>query len=100
MIKLILLAALAAAPSFADKTGTARPALSQPPAMEGCDASELAFAIGKPLEDSLKARALEASGAATVRAYSVGDPVTQDHRADRLNLELSPDGKVVSVRCG
>lgn len=26
--------------------------------------------------------------------------VTMDHRADRLNLQLGPDGKVASLRCG
>lgn len=26
--------------------------------------------------------------------------VTMDYRADRLNVELGPDGKVVGVRCG
>jgi hypothetical protein len=26
--------------------------------------------------------------------------VTMDYRADRLNIDLGPDGKVVRVRCG
>ena len=27
-------------------------------------------------------------------------PVTLDYRADRLNVELGPDGKVANLRCG
>ena len=99
MIGLILAAVLALGPSFAEKTGTARSKLATPPALEACDHSELDFVIGKPLDDALKARAQEASGAASVRVFHTGDPVTQDLRSDRLNIELSPPGKIVSARC-
>jgi hypothetical protein len=100
MIKLLLAAALMLGPSFAEKTKTARPALAHPPAMEGCDVSELDFVTGKMLDEALKARAQEATGAASVRVYRKGEPVTQDLRADRLNLELDQAGRVVSARCG
>jgi hypothetical protein len=99
MMKLILLAALAFGPSFAEKTGTSHPKLAQPPAMEGCDASELGPLVGQQYDEALKARAQEGSGAATVRVFHTGDPITQDVRSDRLNLELAPHGKVLSVRC-
>lgn len=99
MINVLLSLALMMAPSFAEKTKTARPALAHPPAMEGCDASELDFVVGHPLDDALKARAQEATGAATVRVFTTGDPITADMRPDRLNLELDKAGKVVSARC-
>ena len=99
MIRLALVVALAMGPSFAEKTGTSRPKLATPPSLEACDASELDFAIGKPLDDAIQARAQAARGAASVRVFHSGDPITQDLRSDRLNLELSPHGKVISARC-
>lgn len=99
MINLLLAAALMLGPSFAEKTKTSRPALAHPPAMEGCDVSELDFVVGHPLDDALKARAQEATGAASVRVFTTGDPVTADMRPDRLNLELDKSGTVVSARC-
>jgi hypothetical protein len=98
MTFLLFIAALAA-PTLAEKTGTARPALATPPAMEGCDASDLGFVVGKRPDDALQARALAASGAAGVRIFKTGEPVTQDRRSDRLNFELSPGGAIVSARC-
>lgn len=99
MISLVLAVGLALGPSFAEKTGTARPKLASPPAMDGCDHSELDFLAGQLLDDALKARAQEASGSATVRVFHTGDPITEDRRSDRLNIELSPHGKVISARC-
>jgi hypothetical protein len=93
------MAALAMGPSFAEKTGTSRPKLATPPALEACDASELDFAIGKLLDDGLKARALEASGANSVRVFHSGEPITEDLRSDRLNLELSPQDKIIKAGC-
>ena len=98
MISVVIAVALAPGPSFAEKTGTSRPKLATPPVMEGCDASELQV-IGKTYDDALKVHAQDASGAAAVRVFRTGDPVTQDMRSDRLNLELGPDGQVVSARC-
>ena len=99
MIKLFLLAALLGGPSFAEQTKTARPALATPPVMEGCDATDAQFALGKIVDEALQARALEASGAVTVRVFATGDAITQDLRSDRLNLEVGQAGKVVSARC-
>lgn len=100
MTNLILIVALLAGPSFAEKTGTARPALATPPAMEECDASGLKFVIGQRLDETLKERAREASGSRTVRVIRPGQAVTQDYGLDRLNLELDAQEKVISVRCG
>ncbi|KAA5805144.1 hypothetical protein F1654_03935 [Alkalicaulis satelles] len=34
------------------------------------------------------------------RIYAEGDPVTMDHRPDRLNIITDRNGVVVAVRCG
>jgi hypothetical protein len=100
MTQLFLIVALLAGPSFAEKTGTARPKLATPPAMEECDASELGFVAGQPFSEALQARAKEAAGARTVRVIRPGQPVTMDYGLDRLNLELDAQDKVINARCG
>lgn len=99
-MKTLLLIAALAAPTFAEKTGTARPALSNPPAMDGCDASDMRAVIGKRHDAALEKLAQDASGARTVRVIRPGDMVTMDLREDRLNLELDAAGTVVKARCG
>ena len=100
MIKLVLVAALALGPSFAEKTGTARPALSHPPALEGCDAEDVQSWVGHDLPNDGAGRAREATGSAVVRIVRPGEAVTMDFRADRLTISLDAAGKVVSARCG
>lgn len=100
MIRLFLVAALALGPSFAEKTGTARPALSHPPAMESCDAEDVQAWIGKAFPSDGVERASEATGSAVVRVVRPGEAVTMDFRADRLTISLDANGKVVSARCG
>jgi hypothetical protein len=100
MIKIILAAALLAGPSFAEKTGTARPKLATPPPMDECDASDLGFVAGKPFSEALKERAREASGSRTVRVIRPGEAVTMDYGLTRLNLELDAKGVVINARCG
>ncbi|NNM75724.1 hypothetical protein HJG53_02220 [Sphingomonas sp. ID1715] len=100
MTKLLLIALLFGAPSFAEKTKTARPQLATPPAMEGCDASDLKFLIGATLDEALTTRARDASGATSVRVIQPGQMVSMDYVAERLNIEVDAAGKVISARCG
>ena len=97
---LFLIVALLGGQSFAEKTKTARPRLATPPAMEGCDASDLNFLIGKVLDEALAARAKDATGASSVRVIRPGQMVTMDYVAERLNVEVDAAGKVTSARCG
>lgn len=100
MTKLLLLALLLAGPTFAEKTKTSRPALATPPAMEGCDASDLKFLIGATLDEALTTRARDASGASSVRVIRPGQMVSMDYVAERLNIEVDAAGKVTAARCG
>lgn len=34
------------------------------------------------------------------RVYAEGDPITMDHRPDRLNVIVGADGRILAVRCG
>ncbi len=100
MIKLALVAALLLGPTLAEKTGTSRPALATPPAMEGCDVSDVKELVGQPWTDALAARAKDMTGAAVIRTVRPGEIVTADYREDRLTVELDAGGKVVRARCG
>jgi hypothetical protein len=100
MIKFILVAALMLGPSLAEKTGTSRPPLANPPAMEGCDVSDVKELVGRIQDETLTKRAQDMTGAMIVRTVRPGEAVTMDYRADRLTLEIDSAGKVVTARCG
>lgn len=99
-MNLFLITALLLGPTLAEKTGTARPALATPPAMDGCDASDAKELTSQPYSESLAQRAKDMTGAAVVRTVSPDQAVTLDFRADRLTVRLDAAGKVVSARCG
>ena len=65
------------------------------PVADTCGAEARAYLIGQ--------RASEVdmdSLARTVRVIGLGDPVTQDFRPDRLNLDLDADGVILRAWCG
>jgi hypothetical protein len=99
-MKIALIAALLLGPTLAEKTGTSRPALATPPAMEGCDVSDMKELVGQLYTEALAARARDMTGATLVRTVRPGEAVTMDFRDDRLTLELDAAGRVVSARCG
>lgn len=95
----LLAVSLLAGPTLAERTKTARPALATPPVLEGCEEAEAQISLGRVPDDPLKARVLAASGASTLRVFAKGQPITQDRRSDRLNLETDAAGRVLSARC-
>ncbi|KRB86464.1 hypothetical protein ASE00_07120 [Sphingomonas sp. Root710] len=64
-----------------------------------CNLSRAEGFIGKP-GDAVAEEARAAVGATSVRVIRPGQAVTQDYRADRLNIEVDDSGNVVRVRCG
>jgi hypothetical protein len=96
-------AALVVAVILAGCTNTAPPA-AQPPAPTDCGASLLQDQIGKPVTGSSAADAqvggnpVQSQG--LVRVYTTGQPVTQDYREERLNLETDAAGNLVRATCG
>ncbi len=65
-----------------------------------CDAAVLQWAIGELPDDAMIERARIEAGAASVRVIADSMMVTQDYRAERLNIELDAQGRVRAVRCG
>ncbi|MBZ6377674.1 MULTISPECIES: I78 family peptidase inhibitor [Pacificimonas] len=66
-----------------------------------CGAEKVADLLGRPLRADLRERILARSGAATLRAYEEGAPVTMDYRPDRLNIVTEAGtNDVLELKCG
>ena len=78
-------------------TGTTPP--EPVPGVE-CNSTNLGSLIGKPQSADIVEEAKRLSGAKTVRFLTPDMMVTQEFRADRLNLHLGTDGNIGSARCG
>lgn len=61
----------------------------------GCDVSRHRELVGQPI-DGIDTGALPGP----LRVYRSGSRITMDHRPDRLNIVLDPDGRVAGIRCG
>ena len=76
---------------------------SPPPAQESamtCHADKGQWAIGKLADEALVARVKADTTSTRVRVIKPDMAVTMDYREDRLNLEVSADNIVTTVRCG
>jgi hypothetical protein len=65
-----------------------------------CEASRVQSMVGQASSSELGRRALQLTGARTIRWIRPGDAVTMDFREDRLNIELDARGRVAALRCG
>jgi Peptidase inhibitor I78 family len=65
-----------------------------------CREAAASFALGQRYSDRLARRARRESGAGVVRRIEPGQAYTMEFRADRLNLEVGPRGRIRAVRCG
>ena len=65
-----------------------------------CDAERAGWALGERAHPGVVEEARMDSGARIVRVFGPGDPVTMDFRPDRLNLVVSPRGRILEIRCG
>lgn len=66
----------------------------------GCDAAKVQHLIGTSADGDLAAKAVHLSGASSMRWLRPGQIVTMEYRADRLNMQLDDQNKVVAARCG
>lgn len=97
-----LLASTLAAMALSGCIPPANPPEAAPP-MSGndqCGASRVQKYLGFVATDDLVATIQRESGAATIRRYTTGDPVTKDYRIDRLNVEVEANGRIAVLNCG
>ena len=60
-----------------------------------CAAARHRSMVGRPI-DEIDTAALPRP----LRVYPAGSRITMDHRPERMNVVVGPDGRVVKVRCG
>lgn len=65
-----------------------------------CESSEAQALVGQPATQDAGARALQLTGARTLRWIRPGDIVTMDYRPDRLNIHLDATGRIERFQCG
>lgn len=100
ILSLVVLAAACTSqpPTYRDLEAIAnqqqREAISRPPP-DSCHMAAHQDLIGKTEAEIDRASLPEGA-----RVICFNCPVTLDYRADRLNVELGPDGKVANLRCG
>ena len=65
-----------------------------------CEALRAEFAVGEAYSRRLGERALQRSGARTLRVRRPGEAYTMEYRPDRLNIDLDRMNRVRGVSCG
>ena len=64
-----------------------------PSAPDACGARSMQHLVGRPLPQPFRTTG-------PTRIFTSGQPVTMDYQAERLNVELSANGRVVAISCG
>lgn len=75
------------------------PAPAPPPAVL-CDAKPAQFAVGQNSTASIMESARVRSGAQMARILRPGQMITKEFNAQRLNLQVDANGRILSVNCG
>ena len=78
-------------------TGAAAPA---PPPATLCDAKPAQFAVGQASTASVMESARVRSGAQMARILRPGQMITKEFNAQRLNLQVDTNGRILAVNCG
>ena len=65
-----------------------------------CDAAAAQGLVGQAATSALAADAQRLAGAGTMRWLRPGQMVTMEYRADRLNIQIDEQNRVIAVRCG
>jgi len=82
--------------------GCTEPPQSTPPPPEhaACNAAASQGLIGRQQSPALVQEARRRTGAGAVRVLRPGQMVTMEYRADRLNIRVDAQGKVLAITCG
>lgn len=87
--------------------GCAPPPSMQPsspgPQVQGsglCDASKVAWAVGKVADQETMRRVWKESGAGLLRPLAPRQAATLDHRPDRVNVHIDAANVIGKIDCG
>ncbi len=83
-----------------DLTAAFEKAEGAPALSDGCNSAGAADAIGRKDTPALRAEVTRQVGHGRIRWLPPGTIVTQDLRADRLNVDIDAGGVVIRARCG
>jgi hypothetical protein len=98
-LQLALLALLALLGSAADAGRVV--GLDQVPPGSKCEQSAVLNSfIGQPASTELAAQMMAAARAPKLRWLAAGAPLTRDHSAKRLTVQLNAQNRVLSMTCG
>ena len=65
-----------------------------------CRADAVQWAVGQPATAEVSGRVWRESHAGLLRPIAPGQAVRQDHRPDRINLEVDRDNVILRAWCG
>lgn len=71
-----------------------------PPPATLCDAKPAQFAVGQASTASVMESARMRSGAQMARILRPGQMITKEFNAQRLNLQVDANGRILAVNCG
>ena len=80
--------------------GCTPPPQSSPPPSRDCNVAAAQGVIGRQQSPALIQEAQRRAGAGAVRVLRPGQMVTMEYRADRLNIRVDTQGKVLAITCG
>lgn len=103
MSRAILLAApLALLAGCAGSAGPCNPSATPafPPPAEECGAAQFLRYAGAELTPAIRSEITAGRSERGVRFIAPGDAVTQDFRADRLNVTLDDQNRIARLYCG
>lgn len=83
----------------AGASSTSGPAPAAAPVVQ-CNAQPAQFAVGQNSTATVVESARARSGAQLARILRPGQIVTKEFDAQRLNLEVDSNGRILAVRCG
>jgi Peptidase inhibitor I78 family len=93
-----LICALVGVAALSGAAAAQEPVTTSPAA--ACREAAASFVLGRTYSDRTARRARRAAGARVVRKVEPGQAYTMEFRADRLNLDVGPGGRIRAVRCG
>ena len=84
----------------AASSGSAGASATPPPASGQCNAQPAQGAVGQSSTSTIVESARARSGAQMARILRPGQMITKEFNAQRLNLEVDANGRILTVTCG